>query len=88
MLITKYVATIAIPRLFHTNDCISVLRVAVCTTCHMYILLQASNAYEAGAYEEALRAARTAKTLNIVGLIVGIAVFVTVCVLIGVGAAV
>ena len=50
--------------------------------------LQASSAYEAGNYEQALSAARTARILNIVGLIVGIAVFITIVVLGGIGAAV
>ena len=69
------------------NTCVQFPFLLMTFISHWNIPLQASNAYEAGAYEEALSAASTAKTVNIVGLIVGIAVFVAVCVLIGVSTA-
>ena len=50
--------------------------------------LRSSSAYEAGDYELALRASRTARALNIIGLVVGIALYVAVIVFAGIGAAV
>ena len=48
---------------------------------------QASSAYEAGNYEQALAAARIARRLNIFGLVVGIVVIVIVCIIAGASAA-
>ena len=50
--------------------------------------LQVSSAYQAGDYELALSASHTARTMNIIGMVVGTVVFVTVCILSAVGAAV
>ena len=74
-------------RVVVNNTCVQFPFLLMTFISHLNIPLQASNAYEAGAYEEALSAARTARTMNILGLIVGIAVFVAVCVLIGVSIA-
>ena len=60
-------------------------------TVHYYISLrctffQSTTAYEAGNYQQALAAAHTARTLNILGLVVGIVTFIVIIALSVVGA--
>ena len=53
-----------------------------------YPYTQTSSAYEAGEYELALIASRRARTLNIIGLVVGIVLYVVVIIIAGARAAV